>query len=258
MGEISVSKAPGEQINLGEEKLLTDLASQAGLAMRNLRLTAELKQRLVELQASRQRIVKAQDEERRRMERDIHDGAQQQLVSMSVKLGLVRNLLSRDAQKAGALLEELRGEASEAVETLRDLARGLFPEILTEQGLKSALESHIAKMDLSATVTGEIGRFDLEIEANVYFCIREALQNASKHAPGAQIVVSLAYDDGQLVFSVKDEGPGFVPDQVKTGSGLQNMRDRIEARGGHLEISSVPGRGTGVTGTVPVRQSTAP
>ena len=251
MGEISVSKSPGEQINKNEDKLLSDLASQAGLAMRNLRLTAELRQKLVELQASRQRIVKAQDEERRRMERDIHDGAQQQLVSMSVKLGLVGNLLSRDVQRAGAILEELRVEAGEAVETLRDLARGLFPEILTEQGLKSALLAHIAKMDLKARVDGEIGRFNLELEANVYFCIREALQNASKHAPGAPLVITLEDKDRELSFTVKDEGQGFDVSVVKLGSGLQNMRDRVEALGGDFQIRSSPGVGTSVEAKVP-------
>ncbi|MEO7803231.1 MAG: sensor histidine kinase [Actinomycetota bacterium] len=252
MGEISVSKSPGEQINKNEDKLLSDLASQAGLAMRNLRLTAELQQKLVELQASRQRIVKAQDEERRRMERDIHDGAQQQLVSMSVKLGLVGNLLGRDVDKAGAILQELKGEASEAVETLRDLARGLFPEILTQQGLKSALLAHIAKMGLSARVDGEIGRFDLEIEANVYFCIREALQNASKHAPAAPVLITLSAQDDHLAFSVKDDGPGFDVGSIRMGSGLQNMADRVEALGGVFEIVSSP-RGTDVRGHVPAR-----
>lgn len=185
------------------------------------------------------------------MERDIHDGAQQQLVSMSVKLGLVGNLLSRDVQRAGAILEELRVEAGEAVETLRDLARGLFPEILTEQGLKSALLAHIAKMDLKARVDGEIGRFNLELEANVYFCIREALQNASKHAPGAPLLITLEDKNRELSFTVKDEGQGFDVSVVKLGSGLQNMRDRVEALAGDFQIRSSPGVGTSVEAKVP-------
>ncbi|MEO7803232.1 MAG: ATP-binding protein, partial [Actinomycetota bacterium] len=155
--------------------------------------------------------------------------------------------------KAGAILQELRGEASEAVETLRDLARGLFPEILTEQGLRSALLSHIAKMNLNARVEGEIGRFDLEIEANVYFCIREALQNASKHAPAAEVLIALSAQDDHLAFSVKDEGPGFDVRSIRMGSGLQNMADRVEALGGTFEIVSAPGLGTDVRGQVPSR-----
>ncbi|MEO7804143.1 MAG: ATP-binding protein, partial [Actinomycetota bacterium] len=129
----------------------------------------------------------------------------------------------------------------------------LFPEILTQQGLKSALLAHVAKMDLNARVEGEIGRFDLEVEANVYFCIREALQNASKHAPAAEVLITLSTQDGHLAFSVKDEGPGFDSNNVKKGSGLQNMSDRVEALGGIFEILSAKGRGTDVCGAVPTR-----
>lgn len=255
VGEISVAKAPGEQVNKSEEKLLTDLASQAGLAMRNLRLTGELQQKLLELQESRKRIVAAQDEERRRMERDIHDGAQQQMVSMAVKLGLAKNIVARDAQKASALLEEVKKTNDEAVETLRDLARGLFPQILTEWGIGAALATHIGKMDLGAAVDDQLGetRFDLEVEANVYFCMREALQNATKYAPGAPTLVTLRVANGELQFSVKDEGPGFDPSEAKAGSGLQNMADRVEALGGTLEIVARPGAGTEIRGRLPSR-----
>jgi len=253
MGEISVSKSPGEQINKNEDKLLSDLASQAGLAMRNLRLTGELQQKLFELQASRQRIVKAQDEERRRMERDIRDGAQQQLVSMAVKLGLAKTMLGKDLEKFAAILGELKSEVGETVETFRDLTRGLFPRVLTDSGLVAALDSHIAKTGLNATVRGKPSRLDLEIEANVYFCIREALQNASKHAPGASILVTLSTENNHFAFSVKDDGPGFETGNIKTGSGLQNMSDRMEALGGTFEIDSAPDRGTNVRGHVPAR-----
>lgn len=254
VGEISVSKGAGEQFTKGEEKLLNDLASQAGLVMRNLRLTGELQQRLVELQESRKRIVAAQDEERRRMERDIHDGAQQHLVSMAVKLGLAKNILARDPQKASALLEEVKKTNDEAVETLRDLARGLFPQILTERGLPAALHAHVAKAGLGARVESERlagARFDIEVEANVFFCIREAIQNATKHAPGAPITVRLSAHDGWVAFSVIDQGPGFDPSRVRLGSGLQNMKDRMEALGGTLEVVSSPGSGTQISGRVP-------
>lgn len=253
MGEVSVAKAPGEQISKGEEKLLQDLASQAGLAMRNLRLTGELQQRLVELQESRKRIVAAQDQERRRMERDIHDGAQQQLVAMAVKLGLARGMIGKDQQRANQILDELKTGAQDAVESVRDLARGLFPQILTDRGLVEALQSHVDKMAIDALIRDGLhgARFDLEVEAGVYFCIREALQNASKHAPGGRITIDLSTQNADLCFAVKDEGSGFAPPREGAGSGLQNMRDRVEALGGLFEIVSSPGTGTSVTGRLP-------
>lgn len=245
IGEISVAKPKGEPYSASEEKLMSDLASQAGMAFRNVRLAEDLR-------ASRRRIVTAQDEERRRMERDIHDGAQQQLVSMAVKLGLARHLLSRDTAKTGELLEELKGEAEETVETLRDLARGLFPQALVERGLVTALEAHVGKTGIDVRIEDTFGgaRFGLEEEAAVYFCIREALQNATKHAPGASITIELTHADTSLDFSVRDEGPGFLPEEVARGSGLQNMKDRIEALGGTFEIRSSPGQGTEVRGQI--------
>lgn len=253
VGEISVAKAPGEQISRGEEKLLQDLASQAGLAMRNLRLTGELQQRLVELQESRKRIVAAQDQERRRMERDIHDGAQQQLVAMAVKLGLARGMIGKDQQRANQILDELKTGAQDAVESVRDLARGLFPQILTDRGLVEALQSHVDKMAIDALIRDGLhgARFDLEVEAGVYFCIREAAQNASKHAPGGRITIDLSTQNADLCFAVKDEGSGFAPPREGAGSGLQNMRDRVEALGGLFEIVSSPETGTSVTGRLP-------
>jgi signal transduction histidine kinase len=255
VGEISVSKKKGEQLTRQDDALLQDLASQAGLAMRNLRLTEELRHKLIELQDSRKRIVAAQDTERRRMERDIHDGAQQQLVSMSVKLSLAKNLLSKDPQKAEGILDELKQETQEAVETLRDLARGLFPPILVDQGLVAAIGSHVNKSNLAAEIIDATAgaRFSLETEANVYFVIREALQNASKHAPEAPITIRLEARADHLTFEVSDQGEGFDPLTAKASSGVTNMADRIEALGGTFDIESHPGRGTTIGGTVPAK-----
>lgn len=187
------------------------------------------------------------------MERDIHDGAQQQLVSMAVKLGLAKNLLTKDLGKSKELLHQVKQETFEAVESLRDLARGLFPQILSENGLRAAIQSHIQKMGLDARVNDrtQSARFDPEVEANIYFCIREALQNASKHAPGVAATIRIWSDENQLAFTVNDEGPGFDLHTVKMGSGLQNMKDRVEALGGSLQIESVRGRGTELTARIP-------
>jgi signal transduction histidine kinase len=254
VGEISVAKAPGEQLDPGEDKLLKNLASQAGLAMRNLRLTAELQQKLIELQESRKRIVEAQDAERRRMERDIHDGAQQQLVSLAVKLSLAKNLALKDPAKAGEMLDQVKAETNQVVESVRDLARGIFPPLLAERGLGEALSSHAQKTHSQITIEDQTNRarFSPEIESAVYFTVREALQNASKHAPDAPITVGLSTDGDHLRFQVADQGPGFDTERAKGGLGLGNMSDRIEAIGGEFEISSQPGRGTTVEGRVPV------
>ncbi|MEO7804144.1 MAG: histidine kinase [Actinomycetota bacterium] len=246
IGEIAIAKPASAPMNPAERKLLEDLASQASLALGNVRLTEDLKE-------SRQRIVAAQDTERRRIERDLHDGAQQQLVAMKIKLGLVKQMLERDPIKAGQILEGLMPEADAAIENLRDLARGIFPQMLVENGLEAALRSHVSKSALNATVESNIDtvRFESTIEANVYFCIREALQNASKHAPGARIVISLFDDGEQLAFGVHDEGPGFDSTKVELGSGLRNMSDRVQALGGVFEIETGPGLGTWIKGQLP-------
>lgn len=253
VGDISVAKAEGATLTDEEQRLLEDLGSQAALALRNLKLTSELEERLEELQASRQRIVTAQDQERRRVERDIHDGAQQQLVALAINLGLAKALVAEDPSEAERVLEQLKVDAREALETLRDLARGLFPPLLVDSGVVVALRAHIDKMGLDAEVHDSLGdaRFDPRVEAAVYFCCREALQNASKHAPGAEVSVRLAVQDGWLGFSVTDNGPGFDASAVRAGSGLGNLADRVEALGGHFEFRSAPGQGTTIAGQVP-------
>jgi signal transduction histidine kinase len=247
LGALAVEKPRGEALTAGEEKLLEDLAAQAGLVLRNVRLVEELR-------ASRQRIVAAQDEERRRLERDIHDGAQQQLVALSIKLRLAETLVRKDPGKAEALLGQVKGETTEALESLRDLARGIYPPLLADKGLVAALEAQARKSAVAVRVHGDVvGRFSPDVEAGVYFCVLEALQNVAKYAGASSATVGLSGSDGTLTFIVQDDGRGFDPATTRSGSGLQNMHDRIEALGGRLEIRSEPGEGTTVVGTLPVR-----
>lgn len=247
LGALSVVTSRREPLNETQERLLEDLAAQAGLILRNVRLIEELR-------ASRQRLVAAQDEERRRLERNIHDGAQQQLVALAVKLRLARTMTDRDAEKAKELLAQLQGEAQDALENLRDLARGIYPPLLADKGLPAALEAQARKVPFPVRVEPNgVGRYSADAEATAYFCVLEALQNAAKYAEASSATVRLSRDDGHLVFAVIDDGRGFDPATTRAGSGLQNMTDRLEAVGGSLRIESEPGRGTTVTGRIPVR-----
>jgi signal transduction histidine kinase len=216
------------------------------LILRNVRLIEELR-------ASRQRIVTAQDEERRRLERNIHDGAQQQLVALAVKLRLVESLARKDPVKAEEMAAQAKAESQEALETLRDLARGIYPPLLADKGLTAALESQARKSAIPIEVDADgVGRYPQEAEAAAYFCVLEALQNVAKYAEASRAVVRLRREDGFLAFTVDDDGKGFDMETTPTGSGLQNMADRVEALGGRLAIDSSPGRGTTVTGRIPV------
>ena len=264
VGEVAVAKPPGELLTPTEEALLGALAAQAGPALENVRLAVQLEARLAELaaraeelRASRERIVAAQDAARRRLERDVHDGAQQHLVALAITLGLARAAAGPDpGGRLAALLDELDGQAREALETLRDLARGIYPPLLADRGLVAALGAHLARTRPGAAVEAGPGlagaRFAPRLEAGVYFCCLEALQNAAKHAPGAPVRVRLAREDGALAFAVEDGGPGFDPGRGPPGSGLVGMADRVAALGGALRVESAPGRGTTVAGRVPL------
>jgi signal transduction histidine kinase len=252
LGALTLTKPPSEPVTPAEEKLLSDLASQAGLMLRNVRLTAELQARLVDLRASRQRLVAAQDQERRRLERDLHDGAQQQLVALAVKQRLAEGLVRRDPDKAAQMLADLQADTTQALENLRDLARGIYPPLLADKGLPAALEGHARKVHVPVTVEADgLGRYPQEVEAAVYFCCLEALQNIVKYADALHVSVNLSMEAGQLSFSVTDDGKGFDPASKPPGSGLQGMADRMDALGGILEVRSEPGTGTSVTGRIP-------
>ena len=253
LGGLTVTKRSGESLTPIERKLLDDLAHQAGLVLKNVGLTAELLARLEDLRASRQRLVAAQDDERRRLERNLHDGAQQNLVAIKVKLGLAEMLAAKDPARAKELLAQLKGDTDEALETLRSLARGIYPPLLAEKGLAAALESQARKATLPVDVEADgVGRFPQDTEAAVYFCVLEALQNVQKYADASRAVVRLSTVREELHFEVNDDGKGFEPATQKMGSGSQNMRDRIDALGGSMEVKSATGAGTSVVGYLPI------
>jgi signal transduction histidine kinase len=253
LGALSVTKRRGESLTPMELQLIDDLAHQAGLVLKNVGLAAELMQRLDELRVSRQRLVQAQDEERRRLERNLHDGAQQHLVALKVKLGLVQALTGKNPAQATVMLEQLQGDADEALETLRDLARGIYPPLLADKGLAVALESQARKTMLPVVVEWDgVSRYSPEVEATVYFCLLEALQNVQKYSGASRVVVRLREAAGELHFEVEDDGRGFDAAAARNGSGLTNMADRLDAVGGRLDIDSTEGGGSRLSGTVPI------
>jgi signal transduction histidine kinase len=259
LGMLAVTKPPGQWLTPTEEKLLEDVGSQAGLMLRNARLTAELVARLEELRASRQRVLATQDAARRRLERNLHDGAQQQLVALKVMLGLAERLAG-NGQPVAELLGQIGEQLTEAVENLRDLARGIYPPLLAAEGLGPALLAQASRVPFALTIDADgIGRYPQEIEAAVYFCCLEAFQNVSKHAGASSVTVTLRREEGGLEFRVTDDGRGFDPSTTLQGSGMQNMLDRIDALDGELVVRSGPGRGTTISGRIPCPEpETAP
>ncbi len=249
LGAITVETPANDPLDPRKERLIRDLASQAGLVLRNVRLIEELRR-------SRRRIVAAVDENRRRLERNIHDGAQQQLVALAVKLRLADAALDRDPAKTHALLAQLQAEANDALEDLRDLARGIYPPLLADEGLAMALQAQARRSPVPVHVAPDgIGRYAREVEASVYFCVLEALQNVAKYAEASNVEVGLRQEGSLLAFEVRDDGVGFDPLTAPRGSGLQGMADRIEAVGGAFELRSAPGRGTTVSATIPVESA---
>ena len=260
-GELVGILACGRALDKPERELLHVLAREGALALRNVRLEAELRRQVEELRLSRRRLVDAQDTERRRIERDLHDGVQQQLVALTARLK--RASLAAPA----GIQDELREAAADAVESvfaLQELARGIYPSLLADQGLVAALCTHASRLpaavrvEVEPTLAGR--RFGRELEAALYFVALEALANAQKHAPGAALTVSLrsAEDGTRLVLEVHDDGPGFDARKAAGGTGLQNMQDRIGAAGGTLTVDSRPGAGTWVRAELPLEAAVIP
>jgi signal transduction histidine kinase len=242
-----------------EDRVLVELARQVGLALHNLSLDSalqasleQLRERNAELLASRARIVTAADAARRRLERDLHDGAQQHLVGLSVKVGLAAQLAETNPAAVGPLLAGLHADVRSAAGALRELAHGIYPPLLRDHGLAPALRAAASRGALDCFVEADADRHPPDLEAAVYFCCLEALQNAGKYAGAdAEVTISVTSEDGAIRFEVADDGAGFDPDTT-AGHGFENMRDRVGAFSGTLEVESSPGAGTRVRGTLPL------
>jgi signal transduction histidine kinase len=266
VGEIAVVKMGAERLNSQERRLLDQLAAQAGVVLHNYRLAMELRARLEELSAqdadlrdSRQRLVSAADTSRRIIEREIREGVERRLIGIAADLEAAETTLKHDPDATTVLLEGLAERTNQTLEALRDLARGIYPPLLVDKGLIVALEAHIRKIGLDVTLNVDQNlveaRFKRSVETSCYFCLRETLDNIARHAAGAHAWVDITRQANRLTFSIRDQGPGFDSGEPGPGRGLQSMRDRVEAAGGELTIGSAPGRGTTVTGWIPLQAS---
>src|SRR6266516_4278491 len=246
LGAISIWMPKDEPLRPAGRQLVADVASQAGLVLSNAALIEDLR-------ASRQRLVTAQDEARRRLERNIHDGAQQDLVALGIKLRLAGMTVDEDPAEAKEMLGELQADATGALQNLRDLARGIYPPLLADLGLAAALNAQASKAPLPVAVEADgIGRLTQDTEAAVYFCCLEALQNTAKYAHASTARICVQAKNATLCFTVSDDGAGYDTRHTPMGSGLRNMADRLAALGGRLEVRSAPSRGTTITGPLPV------
>jgi signal transduction histidine kinase len=258
VGVIECGPKTEGRYNSADQELLNTLGRQAALAIRNSQLGAELSQSVDELAASRARLVQAEELERRRLERDLHDGVQQELVGVLARLGLARNQLRRDRALAEATLREAQIDAQRALESLQELARGIHPAILTDRGLVEAVEERATRMPIPVEVhangLGGGARFPLEMEGAAYFFVSEGLANIVKYASATRAFVRFHTEPGRLVVEVQDDGRGFDPAMVKK-SGLRGLEDRISALGGRVEVVSRPGQGTELRAVLPMSEA---
>jgi signal transduction histidine kinase len=262
LGILRLQERPGMPLTSVEERLFTGLAAQAGLVLRLASLRAELAARHAELAAraeelrlSRERLIETQDAERRRLERDIHDGAQQHLVALAVNLRLAETVAARSPERAVKVLEAQSEAAREAIDTLTQLSRGIYPRLLADQGVVPALRAALAISPIPVRVDADnVPRLPTAVEAALYFCCMEAVQNAAKHSQASRVTVTVGTAEAYVRLTVDDDGEGFDVSSAEPGAGLTNMRDRIDAAGGQLEMTSTPGGGTRVDVHVPLVQ----
>jgi signal transduction histidine kinase len=258
LGVLVVEEREGVRLTPVEEELLDSLAAQAGLVLRNLGLTTELHDQLLDVSAradllrtSRRRVVASEDVERQLLERDIHDGAQQQLVALAVNIRLVQNLLTRSPQRAGELLMGLDRSAEQAATDLLEVVGGR-PRLLAQAGLTAALRSAAGTSPLPVElVSSGLGRYSADVELALYFCCMEALQNVAKHAAAHAVVIELHGDERSVTACVSDDGRGFDV-QASGDGGLAHMAERIQEVGGALSIRSGHQDGTTVRAEIPL------
>jgi signal transduction histidine kinase len=245
LGALAIAMPRDEPLRPAGAQLVTAVAAQAGPVLSNAGLVSELRE-------SRQRLVTAGDEARRRLERNLHDGAQQDLVALAIKLKIADGTLSDGAKEARHLFGELQADTAAALQNLRDLAHGIYPPLLADLGLVAALNGQAKKSALPVTIQADgLGRFPEDTEAAVYFCCLEALQNTAKYAGATQAAIALRAQRETLTFTVSDDGAGFDAQHTPLGAGLRNMADRLAALGGRLEVTSAPGQGTTIAGHLP-------
>ncbi|HEY7107283.1 MAG TPA: histidine kinase [Acidimicrobiia bacterium] len=263
LGMIVARRAEGAlPFTEADDQALTELARQVGLALHNVELDSALQESLDEvrrqadeLRASRARIVEAGDAQRRAIERDLHDGAQQHLVALAVNVNLARQFVDTDVDTTKEMLEQIGHDLQDAVQELRNLAHGIYPPLLMDRGLAEALSAAAGRAALPTSVDGDgIGRYPQAVEAAVYFCCLEALQNAAKHAgEGSEARIVVREEAGALLFDVSDDGAGFdMASGAQRGHGFVNMSDRVGAIGGTITVESSPGRGTRISGRIPL------
>ena len=226
------------------------VGAAAALTLRNERLDAELRAKVTELQASRSRIVQAGYEQRRRLERDLHDGAQQRLMALGIDLRMVRERLERDPQGAAELLDESLHELGEATAELRELARGIHPAVLTNRGLEAALKGLAGRSPLPVELLKTpADRLPPSVESAVYFVVAEALTNAARYSRAHSVTVDVVRDNGHVEVEVSDDGIGGA--DADRGTGLRGLQDRVAALDGRLDLMSQHGEGTTLRARIP-------